>query len=767
MAASGPLPPTPETAGEGRATAGKGSRLNVGIGGLLIPVAIIGGISAFELGRTADHETAQREVFFNVSYPVIMYFIFAASVAIILGAFIQRWRIWRLGKPQNVTDRLGARIWQTLSLGAATSRVKNDRYAGVMHACIYTSFLMLTLVTALLALDDYLPLIFGQAGREHAFLRGPIYKFYSLVGDVFGLVGLVGIGMAVYRRYVKPPPKIAWDRRETEDTVIVAMLGVVLFTGIVIEGLRIAADELPNGRESWSYWSPAGWVVAKIFENVDATTLLDAHRALWWFHIVLAFSLLTLMAMTKFRHIVFAPMNAFFKRPGAGPAYLAPMGDFEAIMESGQSLGAGKLQDLTWKQMFDADTCVRCGRCTDACPAWTAGQPLSPMAIIQDMRAYMNHAGPLLIAGKDPAEHLKGELVGDYVKEESLWACRTCMACVQECPVMIEHVPSIVDMRRYLVMEKASIPSTAQAALQNIEQRGHPWRGTSLTRTTWIEQLAEAGIEVPEFDGSQEYLYWVGCSGALVERNVPITQAVVKLMIEAGVSFGVLGQAETCNGDPARRLGNEFLYATLAEANAQALNELEVQRVITSCPHCFNTFANEYPDFGGKYEVTHHSEFLEFLLAKGDLKPKAASDGSSQTITYHDSCYIGRGNGIYDSPRQVLEAIPGANLVEMPRNRSKGLCCGAGGGNMWQEEKGTRVNHLRAAEAANTGAQVVATACPFCIQMFEDGIPAVQPDEEKRTIRAFDIAELLEVSVRPMAGAGPDGGVEVPRGVGS
>jgi Fe-S oxidoreductase len=475
--------------------------------------------------------------------------------------------------------------------------------------------------------------------------------------------------------------------------------------------------------------------------------LLDFHVGFWWVHVVGAFSLLTLMAVTKFRHIVLAPVNGFLKRPNAGQGYLAPMGDFEQIMESGGSLGAGKLQDFTWKQLFDADVCVRCGRCTQACPAWTAGQPLSPMAIVQNLKTYMNHAGPLLVAGKDPAEQLEGELVGGYIKDESLWACRTCMACVEECPVMIEHVPTIVDMRRYLVMEQARIPTTAQAALQNIEQRGHPWSGTQLTRNTWIEQLAADGIDVPIYDGTQEYLYWVGCSGALVERNLPITKAVAKLLVESGTSFGVLGQSETCNGDPARRLGNEFLFATLAEANSEALNEMGVKRVITSCPHCFNTFKNEYPDFNGRWEVTHHAEFLQMLLSRGKLQAK---EQNGQTITYHDSCYLGRANGVYDAPRKVLEQIPGINLVEMPRSGNKGLCCGAGGGNMWQEESGTRVNHLRTAEAVNTGASIVATACPFCIQMFEDGIGAVQPNEETRTIKAFDIAELLEVSVAPL-----------------
>jgi Fe-S oxidoreductase len=366
------------------------------------------------------------------------------------------------------------------------------------------------------------------------------------------------------------------------------------------------------------------------------------------------------------------------------------------------------------------------------------------MSIMQIVKGHLSQLGPGYVSGNGPdagSDPAAGDGLADAVGEDQLWSCRTCGACMQECPVYIEHVPTIVDLRRWLVMDEARVPATAQAALQNIEQRGHPWRGTALQRTTWMETV---GVEVPDYTGEQEYLYWVGCTGALVERNVPVTQAIVRLLTEAGVSFGVLGPMETCNGDPARRLGNEFLFQMQAQQVVEIFKEAKVHKIITQCPHCFNTFANEYPILGGNYEVIHHSQLLARLVAEGKLKPK---DGAGQRVTYHDSCYLGRMNGIYEEPRQMLAAIPGIELLEMPRNRSRGYCCGAGGGMIFLEERGgRRVNHVRSEEAAETGAEVVASACPFCIQMFEEGIPATQPDESRR-LKAFDIAELLEVTV--------------------
>jgi len=339
-------------------------------------------------------------------------------------------------------------------------------------------------------------------------------------------------------------------------------------------------------------------------------------------------------------------------------------------------------------------------------------------------------------------------LVGDVIRDESLWACRTCGACQTACPVFIEHVPTIVDMRRSLVMEEARMPESVQGTLETLERQGHPWRGTPYTRESWMEDM-----DVPTWTGDEEYLYFVGCTGAMVDRAMEISKSVVKLLREADVSFGVLGGNESCNGDPARRLGNEYLYQILAEQLISTFNEAGVKKIITHCPHCLNTFLNEYPDMGGNYEVLHHAQLLEKLIDDGKLRPKPGAD--PQTITFHDSCYLGRHNGLYDSPRRILEAIPTIKLVEMPRNREQGLCCGAGGGNMWMEEQGKeRVNEVRVQEAIDTGADAACSACPFCIQMFDSGIDTVQMDREgEDRLKVFDVVELLEVSVAPSAQA--------------
>ena len=553
----------------------------------------------------------------------------------------------------------------------------------------------------------------------------------------------------LYRRYFDDYARVRWDER-LEDHLVLAGLALVLATGFLVEGLRITADELV-AHPDWARWSFVSWGFAELLHLFEFREdhLLAAHRLSWWTHVALAFGWLGLVVFTKLDHIIFAPVNAYLLRRDA-PGRLATIEN----IEEREVFGVGQIQDFTWKQLFELDACVRCGRCTSVCPANLAGQPLSPMHLIQDLKGHLARVGPDLQRvgheGGDVRSVAPVEMVGEVIRDETLWACRTCGACVQECPVLIEHVPTIVDMRRYLVMDEARVPATAQAALENMEMRGHPWRGTTLERTTWMEGLGD----VPIFDGSQEYLYWVGCSGSLVERNLPITQSVFRLLRESGSSFGVLGQEETCNGDPARRLGNEYLYQILAQQLAETFQQKGVQKVITNCPHCFNTFKNEYPQWGAHFEVLHHTEFLAQALSEGRLTPAHEVEAS---VTYHDSCYLGRLNGVYEAPREILAVIPGASVTEMDRSRSRGLCCGAGGGNMWQEEVGERrVNHVRSEEAIATGAGEVISNCPFCIQMFEDGVPAVQPEEAGR-IRPFDIAELLERSVMG-SGAGEAAG---------
>ncbi|MBM4415864.1 MAG: 4Fe-4S dicluster domain-containing protein [Chloroflexi bacterium] len=701
----------------------------------------IGLVAALEVERT----DAGREIFFNVQQPWAVYVFMATLVGLLVYGFGRHAGLWLLGKPTpGLRLHPRHRVRNAMRLGLGQEKLRRDPYAGVMHWCIFSSIVVLTFVTAQVALD---------ADLSIHFLQGNYYLFFSFYGDLFGVIGLIGVGMALNRRYFDSYRRLRWDER-LEDHLVLWGLALILLSGFAVEALRIGATELAE-HESWARWSFASYGIAKlveVFEFRDGQ-LLGAHTWAWWTHVVIAFGWLGLVVFTKLDHLFFAPANAYLLRTDA-PGRLTTIEN----IEEREIFGVGQVQDFTWKQLFELDACVRCGRCTSVCPANLAGQPLSPMHLIQDLKAHLANVGPELQrvghAGGDQRAVATVAMVGEVIKDETLWACRTCGACVQECPVMIEHVPTIVDMRRYLVMDEARVPATAQAALENMEVRGHPWRGTALTRDSWMEGLED----VPMFDGSQEYLYWVGCSGALVERNLPITRSVFKLLREAGASFGVLGQEETCNGDPARRLGNEYLYQILAQQLVETFKAKNVQRVITNCPHCFNTFKNEYPQFDGRFEVFHHTEFLARALGEGRLRPQHRVDSS---VTYHDSCYLGRLNDVYDAPRQILEFLPGAAVQEMARSRSRGLCCGAGGGNMWQEEVGERrVNHVRAEEAVGTGAESVVSNCPFCIQMFEDGIPAIQPEEEGR-MRAFDIAELLDQAVFGRNGSGAGGGESV------
>ncbi len=721
---------------------------------------MLGGVLAFTLS-TSDSQSATREVLYGVGHVLrwLLYLLTGVVFVAIASGPYRRRVLWKVGKEDKRNDRIATRAAAFLKYGFGHGRLSNDLYAGVMHLFIFWGWTVLFIGTVIIAI--HADVVY--------FLEGRVYLWYSAVLDLFGVIAGIGLVMAIVRRSFLRPGRLRlgslWD-----DYALLWLMLLIVITGFMIEAMRIGSSELVSGtftahgaaflndvgiahvesevvaNPDWAPWSPVGYAIAKLFDGlgVSSSTMYDVHKVFWWAHMPMAMLWLAWVGYGKISHIVLGSSNIFM-RDIRTPKGLIPGSSLVKIedFETAESFGAGRLSDFTWKQLMDVDVCVRCGRCEANCPATISGKELTPMGFLQNIKFYLEEDGARIVAAKKEGNtaQLEGErlIAGDVVSNNTIWDCLTCGACETQCPVYIEHIGKLQDMRRFKVLTEGDMPASAQAVLTQLETRGHPWRGTSLTRTTWME-----GLDVPEFDGSQEYLYWVGCSGALVERNVPITRAVARLLTEAGLSWGCLGEGETCSGDPARRLGNEYLAQMQIEATVTNLNGFKVRKLITNCPHCFNTFRNEYPQFGGEWEIVHHTQLLSDLLEQGKLKPTTDLD---KTVTYHDSCYMGRHNGVYEAPRLILGALPKTEVVEMPRNGKQSFCCGAGGGHMFVEEtQGTRINHLRAGEAKDTGASIVATNCPFCVQMFEDGVSAVEPDEDKRQ-RPMDVAELLELTV--------------------
>jgi Fe-S oxidoreductase len=635
------------------------------------------------------------------------------------------------------------------------SRVVRPRYwySGVLHSLIWWGFIVLQIRTLNFILNgiDHDISFEANLGRLWDYILRPMM-------DVFNLLVIVGVAMAAYQRFFVRPPRLTLN---TDAWIILFLIFWLMVTDIMVNSFEIYLFESEN--EQWSFLA---YGVAQIWEgmSMSQSTAEALHVIFWYQHLLDFLIFLCYLPYSKHSHVLTIAPQVFTRRLEP-TGVLTPIVDMEKRMEAGEAFGAGKLTDFNWKQLLDSYSCTECGRCTAACPANLTGKHLSPKQVIVDIRHLMEESMP------SPLSRVSGEANGEgeskdlieRVGFEPIWDCVTCGACMEECPVFIEHVPTIMDMRRFMVMEQSKMPETAQQTLMQLEQRGHPWRGTQLTRTTWIEEMKAEGVEVPTFDGSQEYLYWVGCTGALQERNVKVTKSLVRLLLEAGVSFGVLGGEEGCSGDPARRLGQEYLYQLQAEQNIQTFKAKNVQKVIANCPHCYNTIAREYAQFDGKFETVHHSVFLAQLIAEGKLRPDAANGLSEKSATYHDPCYISRHNGIIDEPRSVLAAT-GTTQVEMQRCKRGTFCCGAGGSHMWVEEsRGTRINDARTTEAVDTGADLIAVACPFCMQMFESSVGNV-PAAMERGVRVFDLAELLDQSVAFSRPSAPSGNGEAPQG---
>jgi len=676
---------------------------------------------------------ATREVYWNISNHWLVYVLLVPTVLVGGWGFVRKLRLWRVGHSAARFDRPGERIKLLFRHAVAQQRTARKRYVGVFHRMIVYGFVILTAATTVVLLQQ-------DFGLQ--LMRGRFYLYFqSFIVDIFGALVIVGLLMAAMRRWGRKPAELIYTR---EANLAVVAIFVISVTGFLLEGWRIAVTEDP-----WGAWSPVGYGVAWASSAVMSTEAMRlGHLGLWWFHLALVFTALAWVPYTKMAHVLTAPLNIYFANlDGYG-------GSLKTIdFETAESFGVNSLNDFTWKDLMDLDACTECGRCTAVCPANVVGKALSPRDLILDLRSLMHSRESELLAvaaGAGNGDGEGGEAVakspiiaeGTAISAEALWQCTTCAACMEACPVFIEQMPKIVDARRYLVMEEADFPESLQTVITSLEQRGHPFPGTSFNRVEWAD-----GLDIPELaemddPADAEVLLWVGCGGALVERNQSTVRSLAQLLQKAGVKFAILGREESCNGDPARRIGNEFLFEMLAKSTVESFEKYGVKKIVTSCPHCFNTFANEYPHLGGRYEVLHHSEFLAELVKSGALEPKA---DAGLKVTFHDPCYLGRHNGIFDAPRELVQLTTGSAPSEMEQSRESSFCCGGGGAMCYVDEApDQRVNQERADQALATGADVVAVGCPFCTTMLEDGIAARRGDRE---VVVKDIAELLWDSV--------------------
>ena len=639
-------------------------------------------------------------------------------------------RLVLLGKPANRFDKLATRTFGAIALIFGQRKVlqsvslRTDR-AGLAHFFIFWGFLSF--------LTSYLIFIFGDSAWRSFSTKlltetgVEVFVFYL---DVLAIAFLVVLTWAGLRRWAVKPHRLSFDLTQKRESATI----LVLIASLMILTLLTEAFLTTSGNEGAHASAPIGSSIGELLEDAGMSQGVASgfHGFFWWAHlgIILGFSLY--IPLSKHMHIIGAPLS-FLTRS------LEPRGTLATPMDldTAESFGAARVQDFTQRELLDGYSCAVCGRCTEACPAHISGKILSPMHIVENLKEHLLETGPGIIRGDDQQD--SKPLVGRWIQEEALWDCLTCGACVQACPVGVEHIDTIVDMRRNLVMEQAQMPETAMGALLSIEQRGHPWRGTTYTRTDWAEGL---DIKTLAEHPDAEVLFWVGCTPALEQRSQDVARAMASILKRAGVDFAILGTEETCTGDPARRMGNEYLYQILAQQNIDTFQRYNVEKVVTICPHCFNTIKNEYPHLGGNYEVQHYSEFVAQLIQEGKIKPVVTIES---TVAYHDSCYLGRHNGVYEPPREIANAIPGLTLTEMERSRERGFCCGAGGGHMWLEEsRGRRVNHVRTDQFLETDADTVGVSCPFCLQMFVEGL---ETNGEGQIRQARDLLEILNDSL--------------------
>jgi Fe-S oxidoreductase len=647
-----------------------------------------------------------------------------------------------------------ARIWAELSEVAGQRKLLKKPVAGLAHFFTMWGFTIL-LLTIIEAYGDLFSKTFAIPGIGH-------WPAIGFIEDFFASAVLVSLSVFAVIRLVNSPKRKERGSRFYGSHLDAAWITLGMISGVILTLLGYRAAQTRSGDFPYdhSWWAFASHGIGEAFNSVSPGTAQNLETVFLLLNIAFITGFLVFLSYSKHLHIFLAPINvAASRRPVAlGPLYSTPDMDMENVSED-TVFGAGHIEDLSWKQLLDTLTCTECGRCQDACPAWTTGKPLSPKLLIMGLRDNLFASAPRLVGagkangsadGDGKAEAEAPTLVPGTIDPDVLWSCLTCGACVEACPVDIAHVDTIVDMRRYEVLMESKFPPEAGLMLRNIENQGDPWGLGQSKRTEWTDVL---DFEVPVITGTIpdeiEYLFWVGCAGALDERARKATQATARLLHRAGVTFGILGPRESCTGDPARRLGNEYLYQEMGKANIVTLNEAGAKKVVASCPHCFNSLSREYPDLGGNFEVIHHSMLLSHLIETGKL----TSGTLEAKVTYHDPCYLGRHNRVFDEPRQVLDSISGVEQIEMKRCREKSFCCGAGGARMWMEEDiGKRVNLERTDEALTTGADVVSTACPYCLIMLDDAVRARSREDD---VRVMDVASVMEASLTATVAATP------------
>jgi Fe-S oxidoreductase/nitrate reductase gamma subunit len=679
------------------------------------------------LGTLPEHNEPEvgRVVFGGVPgwLQAVFYVTTAGFIALAGFLFAQRARSWSRGASDNRTGLWKERLNQ-LSQGLAMKTLMKDPQAGLMHSMVYFGFLVLFAGTVTLEIDHILP-------NQFKFLEGTFYLVYSAILDMAALVFLGGLAWAFFRRYIQRPWRLR-SKTKPEDAVILGLLAVIGITGLTTEAARIALI----GRPDFEIWSFVGYPLSYLLSHDAAGAV---HLASWCIHTAAFLAFLVILPTTKLRHMITSPTNMFMSprtRPKGAMREMPNLAEVEDI----ETIGASVVADFTWKQLFDTEACTICGRCTSVCPANITGKPLDPREIVLKVGEVAAAA-----AGVAPPVSLTAGIVidGDSVlqriRPEEVWSCTTCRACDEICPVNIEILDRILDIRRYLTMMESSFPAELSKAFVAMENQGNPWGLSRERRAAWTEQL---DFEVPIFGENTEhaeYLWFVGCAGSYDDRNTAVSQALARLLHGAGIDFAILGPRESCNGDPARRAGNEYLWQQLALSNIETLDKIGVKKIITQCPHCFNTLANEYPQLGGNYQVIHHSQLLAELLRNGSVA--SPTGAARRRVTYHDPCYLGRHNDIYLAPREVASAAGDVELVEMRRHGTRGLCCGAGGARFWMEEHtGKKVNIERAEEALETGASEIAVSCPFCYIMLDDGIKELGRGDD---VKVRDLAQML------------------------